>query len=1047
MDLEPNNLLDEKSIRSALRNWRSLKLLGQNTLTGLNLVEARRVEAGLAANSAGRGIALQKALQIAVEMLRPDDGSPNPKDRRWRAYIILTEQFLHSHSPEAVRGQLFLSKGAYFSEQKKALETLLAVLQAQEMKAAQQFETPIDRLQSSSPFIVPPRPDRCLIGRESELQGIKSFLLRTAGGDDVALRGLPGVGKTSLAVELAHDPEIRRRFEDGILWAGLGYRPPSLLSLLGAWAEALGIPPHIIAGRTDLRERAALLHAQIGERRMLFVIDDAWQVEAALALKVGGPNCAHLVTTRLPEVALSFAPTAVIQIHELNPQAGLILLEEISPSAVAADRDQARNLVTAVGGLPLALILAGNYLRKQSHSLQPRRVRDAIQKLQTGAARLQLNQIDPPLESNPNFPYSTPVSLQAIIGLSDAALPPAAHQALLDLAAFPPKPNSFSEEAALAVTAAPPEILDALVDGGLLETAAPGRYTLHQTITDYAALQGDQTTACQRLAAYYHALLGAHVHDFGLLDQESANIFAALELAVQHHQDIALMEMILALYLFLETHGLYSLAEHYLQNAFAVSQARHDPYRQAMILSKLGDSEVRRGRFQAAQELLEQSLALARETDNRRLEAEILFNLGLACAYRGKVLIGKQYLEQCIDIYQTLGDPKFEVYAQNALCFCLQELGCYAEAKSLLETSLGRAIELGERRTEGWNHYNLGNVCFSLGEYQQAQDHNKQCMHIYREIGDRRGEGWIMLEIARAFRQTGDYRQAKDLFSQALQILSSLGDTMGQGYSILNLGLIAMDLGDPAEADRLYRAAEERFIQIECRPGESQMYHFRAILCRRNGDYLGARDLLEKSIEIYRMIPYRRGECTHLAHLALIESFLGNADKALGLAAQALRIAEDMQAAPTHAYVLTYLGRILADAGDYPPAENAYRQALATLQQLGQQHITAELLAELAEIAFRQGRQAKARCLVDEAIDLLNWRANRPAVAGSPLRMEWPGRTFLTCVQILTANQDARAETVLRYAREILQSWAARIADPTQRSLFLALPEHQQLGL
>src|SRR5216110_801144 len=55
-----------------------------------------------------------------------------------------------------------------------------------------------------------------LIGREQEMARIKQRL--TSGGA-LTLHGLPGVGKTALAVTLAHDPEIQASFTDGVLWA------------------------------------------------------------------------------------------------------------------------------------------------------------------------------------------------------------------------------------------------------------------------------------------------------------------------------------------------------------------------------------------------------------------------------------------------------------------------------------------------------------------------------------------------------------------------------------------------------------------------------------------------------------------------------------------------------------------------------------------------------------------------------------------------------------------------------------------------------------
>jgi len=72
-----------------------------------------------------------------------------------------------------------------------------------------------------------------LVGRDALLESLK---LRLCQGTSVTvLGGLPGVGKTALAVALAHDPALREHFRDGILWAGLGPTPNSagLLSRFG----------------------------------------------------------------------------------------------------------------------------------------------------------------------------------------------------------------------------------------------------------------------------------------------------------------------------------------------------------------------------------------------------------------------------------------------------------------------------------------------------------------------------------------------------------------------------------------------------------------------------------------------------------------------------------------------------------------------------------------------------------------------------------------------------------------------------------------------
>ena len=87
---------------------------------------------------------------------------------------------------------------------------------------------------------------------------------------------------------------MQAHFRDGVLWAGL-VRNPDVLALLGTWATALGFTSDEIAKRTTIKEGQELLKAVIGQKQILLVVDDAWQKEAALAFKVGGPNCAHLL--------------------------------------------------------------------------------------------------------------------------------------------------------------------------------------------------------------------------------------------------------------------------------------------------------------------------------------------------------------------------------------------------------------------------------------------------------------------------------------------------------------------------------------------------------------------------------------------------------------------------------------------------------------------------------------------------------------------------------------------------------------------------------
>src|SRR5271165_4734955 len=85
-----------------------------------------------------------------------------------------------------------------------------------------EFSPPLGQLQG-----VPDLP-RHYSPRQGELAVLRQKLL--AGNESVAITGMGGIGKTVLASALAHDPEVRQAFPDGIYWQTIGQKP-NLLDL------------------------------------------------------------------------------------------------------------------------------------------------------------------------------------------------------------------------------------------------------------------------------------------------------------------------------------------------------------------------------------------------------------------------------------------------------------------------------------------------------------------------------------------------------------------------------------------------------------------------------------------------------------------------------------------------------------------------------------------------------------------------------------------------------------------------------------------------
>ncbi|MBO0796193.1 MAG: hypothetical protein J2P36_35320, partial [Ktedonobacteraceae bacterium] len=80
-----------------------------------------------------------------------------------------------------------------------------------------------------------------LVARDDIVQPLKQRLTSGKGHTLTALYGLPGVGKSAIAVELAHDEDIQQHFRDGILWAtpGIRHQNTSMPDTLGrlTWSD------------------------------------------------------------------------------------------------------------------------------------------------------------------------------------------------------------------------------------------------------------------------------------------------------------------------------------------------------------------------------------------------------------------------------------------------------------------------------------------------------------------------------------------------------------------------------------------------------------------------------------------------------------------------------------------------------------------------------------------------------------------------------------------------------------------------------------------
>jgi transcriptional regulator with XRE-family HTH domain len=555
---------------------------------------------------------------------------------------------------------------------------------------------PVRRGEDAEGLAVPPSVPPLfphLIGRDALLAQIKE---RLSPGTDLALTGLPGVGKTTLASALARDTYVMQRFPDGVLWVSLG-KSPDVLALLGTWAYRLNQSPRA----TTLPQLIKAVRAATEARHVLLIIDDAWQIEDALAFKVGGPHCAHVLTTRLPALANQFTHADAIRVPELTEDDSIALLIHLAPKAIAQEPEQARELAQAVGGLPLALSLMGHYLHSQAQAGQQRRIKAALAALHTPDARLRLAETVIPLADSSDQP-SAQLSLHAAIALSESAVSPSARLVLHDLAVFPSKPNSFTEAAAQAVCACKTEdllpLLDELVDAGLIECVEADRYTIHQTIVDYAQSIVQDHAVEERFIACYRDYLKANWRRYAELDREYTNIEHAMDLAQVRENEAMLIDGVLNHAKYLLARGLYGIAQprftqayalatkhgdnmkrcallqqlwhlamslgdiaaiqQYAADASAIAEATGDPDLRCLALRLLGNNEIDYGNYERAKNLLAESFALAHLYANSEQLQVLYLALGLLEDRAGDKIAARWFYEQGITFVRAYGNDE-----------------------------------------------------------------------------------------------------------------------------------------------------------------------------------------------------------------------------------------------------------------------------------------------------------------------------------------------------------------------------------------------------
>jgi tetratricopeptide (TPR) repeat protein len=658
---------------------------------------------------------------------------------------------------------------------------------------------------------VPPLRSGGLVGRDDLMARAVDLLIHGEDGihgEDVALVGLGGAGKSALASGLVRDESVRSFFRAGIFWLSVGRTKDGSsawhLKLIN-WARELHMPQDQImeASRMGAQSLVDLVDGGLGAARMLLIFDDVWDESEALLFKGLGKECRRILTTRIDSVGSVFSAAGFLRVDDLADSEARELFGRLAPAVLRLRPDIASTAIPVIGRLPLVLVIAASYL-------QARVIDDPVCLDEALASVLDVNQrfkLAPHMSksSTTDALGDTPATLEAVIDLSAGSLPTDDRHALTSLAAFPPKLNSFSRDAA-QVVATSWEAVRTLHRYSLVEDLDAGRLTMHQTIHDYAVhgTEGDQD-AYRRMAEYFLTFISEQQKNANAeewltaLEQEKDNIRAALEWAM----------------------------------------AREETLLAYQLMSALWDYWYRRSHYAIARDLADRILAL-HLTDTtgsaQLLRAKLLNDTGNFAYNMADLEQAERRHRQALEIRQKLANDSV-AGSWNNLGLVYRERGDYVRAGHFFNKALDRNRAMKNKYWEALNLDNIGINARCLHHLKTSEKILREAAAIFADLEDPWGAAMAQIDLALTLVARGSLKEARKLLTSSLSDRWSAKDQKLSAAALRGLAAISSAEHRSESSLNLLNASLALSVPILDRLGEHQSLFAMISVYGNRGDH------------------------------------------------------------------------------------------------------------------------------------------------------------------------------------------------------------------
>jgi DNA-binding SARP family transcriptional activator/tetratricopeptide (TPR) repeat protein len=641
-------------------------------------------------------------------------------------------------------------------------------------------------------------------GRQSELARLLATQAGTAKASVVlAIDGMAGVGKSALAVHIAHP--LAARYPDAQLFIDLhghsgSQRPIAPSDALDRLLRALGIP----AGRIpdDADARAALWRAELATRSVLVVLDNAADTAHVRPLLPGTSRSLVVITSRRRLIGLE---TALNVSLDVLPEADAIALftRIVGDSRTATETAAVREVIDQCGHLPLAIRITAARLRARP-AWSVRHLADRLRQARWPLAEFSADDR----------------SVATAFALSYQQLDPDQRRMFRLLGLHPERDLGVPAAAALAGVAASEaeRQLESLVDDHLLAQSPAGRYRLHDLIHQHAHTtamaeesEADRNQALRRMVDHYlhTAYRGSRLLDqpyppidigtatAGCLPTELADDVAATAWFDANHRCVLAASRVAedmgwdtAVWQLAWTLDNFHYRRHYLREniagwlaGLAAAERLGDLAVQGRAHRRLGLVYAPLGKVALALQHLRRALALSEQAGDVLGEAGARFVLATIWSQQGDIEQALAHAVSAHELYRQLGNRAWEVRALSMMGTCHAKLGHHEEARRYVESALALCREQDDVYGQADSLDSLGGIANDTGQpvvalrhYQQAQalwhalEYNARRAGTLEAIGDILSDLNVREQAQQAWQQAIDLYRAQNLHSDADRI-------------------------------------------------------------------------------------------------------------------------------------------------------------------------------------------------------------------------------------------------------------------------------------